>query len=384
MVYFVGQLMKILGATLPALGTGIAAVGTGIGTAITAFFGGIATGLKAFANPAVIKGAAIFAAAIAIIGASVGAAAWMALGGIKRGFRGWQEEGLPELFEKLSSDKIKPGRITALIAGLGVSSVLSAIGGLATTIATWGGTFTPFTDLGKDLGGFAKNQEGFDKLDGAAIAKNLGILSGMSIVGGIGGFISSLFNLGGNLTPFANLGKDLGKFATDVKPFQNMDMPKFKNQIKMLSEALGQLHFPTFSAFLQSQTLLHQLRKLTSVQLSQPDLGDQMQAMGLGVSMISSGIETLTVEKAKALGRLGKEIGEGFDNFNLNFGLIPQSAGAGQNLYVPYGGSGQEMGQPSFVNYDNSTNITHEAGRGYSAAGVSLDHIEKLEKEILG
>ena len=384
LVYFVGQLMKILGATLPALGAGLTALGSGIGLGISGFFGGIATGLKAFANPAVIKGAAIFAAAIAIIGASVGAAAWMALGGIKRGFRGWQEEGLPELFEKLSSDNIKPGKITALIAGLGLSSVLSAIGGLATTIATFGGKFTPFTDLGKDLGGFAKNQKGFDKLDGAAIAKNLGILSGMSIVGGIGGFISSLFNLGGNLTPFANLGKDLGGFATDVKPFMNMDMPKFKSQIKMLSEALGQIHFPTFSSFIQGQSLLHQIRKLTSVQLSQPDLGEQMQAMGLGVSMISNGLETLTVEKAKALGRLGKEIGEGFDNFNLNFGLIPQSAGAGQNLYVPYGGVGGQDGGGMPMIVDNSTNNHNNyAARIPIADGVE-DHIEKIERAVLG
>ena len=384
LVYFVGQLMKILGATLPALGAGLAAVGTGIGQGITAFFAGISGGLLTFANPAVLKGAAIFAAAIALIGASVGAAAWMALGGIKRGFRGWQEEGLPELFEKLSSDRIKPGKITALIAGLGVSSVLSAIGGLATTIATWGGTFTPFTDLGKDLGGFAKNQKGFDKLDGAAIAKNLGILSGMSIVGGASGFLSSLFNLGGNLTPFADLGKDLGGFATDVKPFMNMDMPKFKSQIKMLSEALGQIHFPTFSSFIQGQSLLHQIRKLTSVQLSQPDLGHQMQAMGLGVSMISNGLETLTVEKAKVLGRLGKEIGEGFDNFNLNFGLIPQSAGAGQNLYVPYGGVGGQDGSGMPMIVDNSTNNHNNyAARIPIADGVE-DHIEKIERAVLG
>ena len=385
LVYFVSQLMKVLGSTLPLIGAGLAAVGKGIGAGITAFFAGISAGLATFANPLVLKGAAIFGAAIAIIGATAAGAIWMVLRSIKSGFKGWKEEGLPELFEQLSSDRIKPGKITALIAGLGLSSVLSAIGGLATTIATFGGTFTPFTDLGKDLGGFAKHQEGFDKLDGAAIAKNLGILSGMSIVGGVGGFLSSLFNLGGALTPFADLGKDLGGFATSVKPFMNMDMPKFKSQIKMLSEALGQIHFPSFSSFLQGQSLLHQIRKLTDIQMSQPDLGDQMQAMGIGVSMISSGIETLTVEKAKVLGRLGKEIGQGFDNFNLNFGMIPQSAGAGQNLYVPYGGvGGQQQNQPMFVNHDNSTNITHEAGRGYSAAGVSLDHIEKLEKEILG
>ena len=152
----------------------------------------------------------------------------------------------------------------------------------------------------------------------------------------------------------------------------------------MLSEALGQIHFPTFSSFLQGQTLLHQIRKLTNLKLSQPDLGMQMQAMGTGVSMISNGLESLTVEKAKVLGRLGKEIGQGFDNFNLNFGLIPQSAGAGQNLYVPYGGVGGQDGGATPMIVDNSTNNHNNyAARIPIADGVE-DHIEKIERAVLG
>ncbi len=49
----------------------------------------------------------------------------------------------------------------------------------------FGGKATPFTALGKDLGGFAENIKGFDKLDAEKIIANTAALAG-------GNFLTSL------------------------------------------------------------------------------------------------------------------------------------------------------------------------------------------------
>ena len=78
----------------------------------------------------------------------------------------------------------------------------------------------------------------------------------------------------------------------------------------------------------------------------------------------------VTIEKAKALGRLGKEIKGNFDNFNLNFGVIPQTAGAGENLDVSYRDmqpNGYTVMAPQVVDARNTTNVQ----RQYHASGAN-------------
>ena len=322
-------LIATMGKALGAIGAGIKMIGMGIGGFLKSFAGGLA----AFGLPA-LKGAAILAAALVLVGGAIGLGGLMAMKGIQAGLKDWDKHGLPELFKKLSDPAIKPWKITGLLMGLGLGMAFLGVGGLIQTITTWGGKATPLTNLGKDLGGFSKNLHGFDKLDSKKLLYNIGVLAGTGPAAGLSGLITNIFSGFGLSKGFTNLGKDLGGFANNVKPFMQMDMPKFKSQIKQLTEALNAIHFPSFSSFLQSQGLLHNIRRLSNIEFQQPTLGEDMQKLGTGVQMISSGIDSLTVEKAKALGRLGYEISRNFDDITMQFGVIPQTAGAGNSFQV--------------------------------------------------
>jgi len=62
---------------LTKVGSSMGAIGSGAGKMIKGFMQGIAQGLRAFANPMVIAGAAGFGLAIAAIGAGIAAATWL-------------------------------------------------------------------------------------------------------------------------------------------------------------------------------------------------------------------------------------------------------------------------------------------------------------------
>ena len=121
--------------------------------------------------------AAKLSAAIVLLGGAVALSIAAVISSIALGFKPWDRFNTAETLKDLSSDEIKPGKITALIAGMGAASVLTAIGGLAQTITTLGGTFTPMTDLAKDLGGFAKNVKPFIALDMLGVASNYRVLN---------------------------------------------------------------------------------------------------------------------------------------------------------------------------------------------------------------
>lgn len=111
------------------LGSFIKSVGAGIGGMIQGLFMGIAEGLKAFGNPAILKGAAIFSASIAIIAAGISASAWMlgkTLPTLAEGLMGFNKIDGMNLLEV-------GGGITALgvgLAAMGVGSVVAGVGNL--------------------------------------------------------------------------------------------------------------------------------------------------------------------------------------------------------------------------------------------------------------
>ena len=84
-----------------------------------------------------------------------------------------------------------------------------------------------------------------------------------------------------------------------------------------------------------------------------------------------AGIEGLTKEKAETLGRLGYEIGKNFDNFNLNFGMVPQTAGAGADMTIS---EGEQLPAVNVVNQAVQSSTNTNVRRQYSATGVQVNH----------
>ena len=110
------------------------------------------------------------------------------------------------------------------------------------------------------------------------------------------------------------------------------------------------------------------------------EMPDNLIRLGDAVDHIGNSLEGLTEQKAKMLGRIGFEIGKNFDNFNLNFGTIPSTAGAGADLSIA---NGEQMQQPVNVvntvqNANNNTNVQ----KRYNATGSSHSH--SRANQILG
>jgi hypothetical protein len=180
-------------------------MGGGIGKNIGGFIGGLgegimkgfAAGLTAFANPLILKGAAIFSAALLLIGgaiAGVGYLLGLAAPTIADGFK--------EFNEIDGSNLIKVGGGIAAVAGalalFGVGSVISSLGNLAGGILDGIGSF--FGNK-SPLEKITESAAAFEKLDGervkqgaqgvAAMAVALGGMNGMSS-GGFSGFVNAL------------------------------------------------------------------------------------------------------------------------------------------------------------------------------------------------
>ena len=325
---------------------------------ITAF----GTGLATLAAMPVVAGAAKLAAAIALIGGSVALSIAAVLGSISLGMLPWEKNNTAKTLKDLSDPTIDAGAIATLIAAIGGTSVISAIGGLATTIATFGGVFTPLTDLGNDLGGFAKGVGDFSDLKMDNIKTNFADVK--EIIGEKQGFWGNLGDWLTGTNEFKNFGEDLGIFAQKVKPFVELEMDNFKKNMDILKASSAGLELPEFDK--HDKAYFEALGNLGTI--DNEGIGRELELMGSGVGMITAGIETLTIEKAKALGRLGKEIKGNFDNFNLNFGVIPQTTGEGLDVsYRDMQPNGYTVMAPQVVDARNTTNVQ----RQYHASGAN-------------
>ena len=127
------KLGKILGELGEGLGKFLSGLGAGAGALIQSVLTGLAKGVEAFGNPAVLKGAAILSASIAILSVGIGAAAWV-LG-----------KTLPTLAEGINKFSVIDGKnlldvgkgIAALAGGLMLfsgGSVLSSIGNVMSNV----------------------------------------------------------------------------------------------------------------------------------------------------------------------------------------------------------------------------------------------------------
>ena len=114
-------------------GKGIAGIGKGIGKGIGGVLGGLAKGISAFANPAVVAGAASLGAAIVLIGGAIAGATWMVGKALPT-----MAEGMKSFEEINGAALIAAGKgMAAIGAGLavfGAGSTLGAVGNVISNI----------------------------------------------------------------------------------------------------------------------------------------------------------------------------------------------------------------------------------------------------------
>ena len=195
-----GKIAKTMGA----IGKGIGALGKGIGKGVAFALKGLAIGLKAFANPKILVGAAIFAGAIAIIGAGIAGAAFVLGKALPT-----LAEGL-EPFQKLDGEKlINAGKGMAAVAGglaafggaTAIAGLGSLVGGITSGIASLFGGEDPLEKLKQfqeynfdepritnNANAMVSYSKAMASLGGAQAVSGIG-----AAVGAIGGAIAGLF-----------------------------------------------------------------------------------------------------------------------------------------------------------------------------------------------
>lgn len=346
-------------------------------------------------NPVVgasfVVGAGKFAIALGLLGAGLGAFSALAglglgvlissvIGGIATGFGKFESEGATDAFERL--EKIDMLKVSGGLAALAGASVLQSIAGLV-DLLTGGGLKNPFTNLGQDAAGFANaiNDSGFMSIDMDLFNEKAGQLFGPSLKNSLTGLVD-FFTGGSNTTPLTNMGKDAAGFASSVGPFMEMDADEFNTKITKIKNGLTGFELPEGAGIFESMfgaDGISKLNELASIDIDS-EMPENLIRLGDAVDHIGNSLEGLTEEKAKMLGRIGYEIGKNFDNFNLNFGTIPSTAGAGADLSIA---NGEQMQQPVNVvntvqNANNNTNVQ----KRYNATGSSHSH--SRANQILG
>lgn len=207
----------------------IGALGKGAGTALA----GAAKGLEAFANPKVVLGAAGLGASITAIGAGIAGATWLMGAALPKFAKGM------EPFEKLDGDRLaRTGKgVAALGAGLAVFSAGGAAAGVGNVLSTvsegiaslFGGK-TPlqkleeFSKLDIDAERVKSNAEAM-----VAFSKAMASFGGASVVASLGTALSALSDTLGSffkvkppterLVEFGNITVDKDKVVANAEAF---------------------------------------------------------------------------------------------------------------------------------------------------------------------
>jgi hypothetical protein len=229
----VSALTKLDKAKLSGAGKGIGQfiknVGTGAGKAIKAIMTGLAEGLRVFADPMVVLGAAGLAASIALIGAGIAGAAWIMGKALPT-----LAEGMMAFNEVDGANLVKVGLgISALgvgMAAMGAGAVLSGVGNLVGKLFGGG-----IEDTIKKVQTFSNANINAEKVKGnanaiieyskAMAASGLGsAASGLgNLVGGIASGISNFFGVKPPIKKMEEFAKldfgDTGKLKANAEAF---------------------------------------------------------------------------------------------------------------------------------------------------------------------
>ena len=307
---------------------------------------------------------------IALVGLGAGVMVYQLMSQMANGIAAFETSGANEALYNLEQmDLVKVAKGLAALAG---SSMLNSIAGLLELLP---GGEQPYTKLGEDAAGFANaiKGSGFMEIDTEAFNEKAASLFGPSVKNSFAGMLD-FFK--GDSTPLTDLGKDAAGFATAVKPFEEMDVDTFATNITKVKNAMSDFELPEnkdgLFKSLFGESGVDQLKELANVTFADAELGAKLEKMGTGVSAVTAGMEGLTKEKAETLGRLGYEIGKNFDNFNLNFGTIPQTAGAGADMTIS---EGEQVKAPVVVQNSVATsNSNTNVRRTFNATGSKPNH----------
>ena len=213
----IGGVADGLGKVGPMLGK----LGKGAGDLFSGIMKGIAAGLKAFANPTILIGAAIFGAAITLIGAGIAGAAWIlgkALPTLAEGMQGFATLDGKNL-QAVGLGMIELGAGLAVFgAGTAMAGVGGVIGGLSEKFGSFFGAKSPiekmkeFASLGPQLGEAGKSILSFNTS------------------------LASLLNT--DLDKIKNLSTNLTRLATSLKELKEASKPVEKGFLDSATEML--------------------------------------------------------------------------------------------------------------------------------------------------
>lgn len=289
----------------------------------------LAASIKAAAGLTIL-GAGI-AAFLALVGVGVGVVIAATMTGMALGIASFKATGATEALKELSSDDIDYGKVAGGLAMLSGASLLSSIAGLA-DLLTGGALKQPFTNLGKDAGGFAREirDSGFLELDLDGFTGKVAQLTGSTFLNGIAGIID--FFTGGSLTtPLTNLGKDAGGFAKEVEPFMNMDVDAFETNMNRVNTAMGDFEMPEGVGFFEGvfgTDGITKLNELAAIEFADDDLGGNLQQVGEAIGIINANLDGLDSDKFR---HFVDDIDD-LKDVTLNFGAVPSAAGVGANF----------------------------------------------------
>ena len=315
----------------------------------------VAASVKAAAGLAIL-GAGI-AAFLALVGVGVGAVIAAAMTGMALGIASFKTTGATEALKELSSDDIDYGKVAGGLAMLSGASLLSSIAGLA-DLLTGGALKQPFTNLGKDAGGFAREirDSGFLELDLDGFTGKVAKLTGSTFLKGIAGIID--FFTGGSLsTPLTNLGKDAGGFAKEVEPFMNMNIDAFETNMSRVNTAMGDFEMPEGVGFFEGvfgTDGISKLNELAAIQFADDDLGGNLQQVGEAIGIINANLDGLDSDK---FSDFVNDIDD-LKDVTLNFGAVPSAAGVGANFQSsPSGEMAPVINQINAPQVQNTNNM---------------------------
>jgi hypothetical protein len=206
---------------LGKVGPMLSSLGKGAGELFQGIMTGIAGGLKAFANPAILIGAAIFGAAITLVGAGIAGAAWIlgkALPTLSEGLLGFSQLDGKNLQEVGLGMVALGGGLAVFGAGSAMAGVGSVIGGLAESFGSFFGAKSPIEKM-KEF---------------AALGPELGT-AGKSILS----FNTSLASLlSTDLDKIKNLSTNLTRLATSLKELKEASKPVEKGFLDSATDML--------------------------------------------------------------------------------------------------------------------------------------------------
>ena len=325
----------------------------------------VAASVKAAAGLTILGGG--IAAFLALVGVGVGAVIAATMTGMALGIASFKTTGATDALKELSSDDIDYGKVAGGLAMLSGASLLSSIAGLA-DLLTGGGLKQPFTNLGRDAGGFAREirDSGFLELDLDGFAGKVAKLTGSTFLSGIAGLID--FFTGGSLTtPLTNLGKDASGFAKEVEPFMNMDIDAFETNMNRVTTAMGDFEMPEGTGFFEGvfgTDGISKLNELASIQFADDNLGGNLESVGEAIGIINANLDGLDTDK---FSDFVNDIDD-LKDVTLNFGAIPSAAGVGANFQSSASGEMtpviNQINAPQVQNTSNMRKTSVATGSG--------------------